>query len=230
MRTSKTTDAQLIWSRSLRGFRGDGERAGPAAVGLDDLVDLLLDADGVSDGAAPVVTCENPPFNRVWDTDDMTTVQFSVSDGSGSGVLSQSAIINKFETATGTRATFDGDAIGMYLHYPDTVTVTVTAEDFVGNSGDTPCNFELEATPDSLLNNLARAQAEGDVPNPDVYNGLLDKLHQVKKQHNKGKHATEWNALGAFIDQLEGQRGKGIDLIVANRFIAYAEEIIAEGR
>ena len=182
------------------------------------------------DTTPPVVTCATPPFSTTWDTDDSAIVDFSVSDGAGSGVMSQSALIDKFETPAGSRATFDGDTIDMYRHYPDTVTVTVTAEDFVGNSGDTGCRFELEATPDSLINNLARAKAEGDIPNTGVYNGLSAKLDQVKKHHDKGKHATESNVLGAFINQLQGQRGKGIDRIVAERFIAFAEEAIAEGR
>ena len=55
----------------------------------------------------------------------------------------------------------------------------------------------------------------------------MDKLTQVRFQHQKNKHATEWNSLEAYVEQLEGQRGKGIDLVVANRFIAYAKLRIA---
>ena len=103
----------------------------------------------------------------------------------------------------------------------------VTATDNIGNSGVSNGTFRIEATPDSLINNVNRARAEGDLPNRDVLNGLMDKLVQVKRQHEKGMHGTEWNILDAFADQLEGQRGKGIDLVVANRFIAYARLRIA---
>ena len=49
------------------------------------------------------------------------------------------------------------------------------------------------------------------MPNVQVYNGLRDSLVAANQSHAKGKHPTEWNQLGAFINQLLGQRGKGID-------------------
>ena len=183
------------------------------------------------DTTPPAVTCEMPPFGMTFDTDDFSTVDYSVDDGvDGSGVASVGSTIDGYLTADGTRVIADGDVLDMYLYYPDERTVSVTAADNIGNTGTSPCTFTIEATPDSLINNLVRAQSEGLVPNLDVYSGLMEKLDQVKRQHDKGKHEVEWNALDAFIDQLEGQRSKGIDLVTADRFIAYAAEIIEAGR
>ena len=180
------------------------------------------------DTTPPKVTFDNPPFGRTFDTDDFSTVDYEVDDGpNGSGVASESSTIDGFEVLPGVVATSDGATLDMYMYYPGTRTVRVTATDNIGNTATTPGTFRIEATPDSLINNLNRARSEGKVPDTAVYRGLMDKLTQVRFQHQKNKHATEWNSLDAYVEQLEGQRGKGIDLVVANRFIAYAKLRIA---
>ena len=180
------------------------------------------------DTTPPKVTFDSPPFGQTFDTDDLSAVDYEVDDGpNGSGVKSETSTIDGFEVLPGVVATSDGAALDMYMYYPGTRTVRVTATDNIGNSGVSAGTFRIEATPVSLINNVNRARAEGDLPYLDVYNGLMDKLVQVKRQHEKGMHKTEWNVLDAFVDQLEGQRGKGIDLVVANRFIAYARLRIA---
>lgn len=175
------------------------------------------------DTTPPKVTFASPPFGLTFDTDDFSTVDYAVDDGpNGSGVASESSTIDGYRVLPGVVATSDGAVLDMYQYYPGARTVGVTATDNIGNTGTSSGTFRIEATPDSLINNLNRARTEGKVPYTDVYNGLMDKLVQVRQQHAKRKHETEWNILYAFVDQLEGQRGKGIDLVVANRFIAYA--------
>ena len=185
------------------------------------------------DTTPPVCTCDNPPFGATFDTDDMSTVDYEVDDGPiGSGVASVSSIIDGYvESQEATAPIADGDPIDMYLLYPGTRTVTVTATDNIGNTGDTGCTFTLIATSASLLNNLERARAEGDIPDANVYRGLRDKLNQAVRKHNQGQHPVEWNALDAFIEQIVGQigglpSGSGIDPTVGRRFIAYAQDII----
>ncbi len=200
-----------------------------APAGLDPAASTVVEY--WLDTTAPVVTCKTPPFGMTFDTDDFATLDYDVADGAdGSGVASIGSTIDGYLAPGGTKVVVDGEVLDMYQYYPDTRTVTVSAADNIGNSGSTGCAFEIEATPESLINNLKRARAEGLVPNADVYRGLMDKLEQVQRQHAKAKHSVEWNALDAFINQLEGQRGKGIDLVTADRFIAYAAEIIAAGR
>jgi hypothetical protein len=50
---------------------------------------------------------------------------------------------------------------------------------------------------------------------------------QRSARNQRGQHATEWNQLGAFINELEAQRAKGIDPVTADRFIAFAQDLIA---
>ena len=183
------------------------------------------------DTTPPVMTCKTPPFGLTFDTDDFSSVDYDVTDGAdGSGVASVGSSIDGYLTPEGVQPIADGSVLDMYVYQPGLRTVTVTFADNIGNAATGTCQFTIQATPDSLINGLIRAKSEGDVPNQDVYDGLMDKLNQVKKQHDKGKHSVEWNALGAFTNQLEAQRGKGIDLVTANRFIAYAAEIIEAGR
>jgi hypothetical protein len=188
------------------------------------------------DTTPPECTCDNPPFGSTYDTDDTAVVDYEVDEGPiGSGVASVSSTIDGYvtsQTATGPIA--DGDVIDMYLLYPGTRTVAVTAADNIGNSGTTGCTFTLIATSVSIRNNLIRARAEGDVPNTSVYNGLLDKVNQAVTKHGRGQHAVEWNAIDAFADQIEGQIGggpslSGIDVVVGARFIAYARSLIDRG-
>jgi hypothetical protein len=70
---------------------------------------------------------------------------------------------------------------------------------------------------------------QGLVPDVQVYNGLRNSLVAANQSHAKGKHPTEWNQLQAFINQLLGQTGKGIDAATATRFIGYAQDLILSG-
>ena len=189
----------------------------------------------ILDTTPPVVTGHTPPFGLTYDSDDLATVDYTVDDGPhGSGVASQSAIIDGWDddpaVANTTRPTFDGDVLDMYLFYPGTRTVSVTATDNVGNSATTPLTFELHATAASLLSNLDRARDEGRLADPPgVYNSLHAKLTNAKKKHDAGQHAVEWNVLGAWVNELEAQRGHHVAVRIADRFIAYAEDLITGG-
>ena len=61
----------------------------------------------------------------------------------------------------------------------------------------------------------------------DTANSLGAKTDAALRSHQREQHATEWNQLGAFINELEAQRGKSIDPVTADRFIAFAQDLIA---
>jgi hypothetical protein len=132
--------------------------------------------------------------------------------------------------ANTTRPTFDGDVLDMYLFYPKTRTVAVTATDNVKNGATTPLTFQLHATAESLLNNIARAKAEGKIePPPGLYVSLRSELTAAKAKHDEGRHDVEAEIIKAFANDLEAQRGKGVDNRTATRFIAYALDLIEIG-
>ena len=184
----------------------------------------------VLDTTPPQATCATPPFGLTFDTDDLSAVHYSVSDGAiGSGVESFSSTLNCFEVLPGVVPISDGSVLDMYLLYPGTRTVAVTAADHLGNSGVSACTFEVHATTKSLINNLNRAWAEGKIKNRGLFNALMATLVAADRAKTSGKVQAELYSLDAFADQLEAQRGSGVDAVTANRFIAYARDLIALG-
>lgn len=183
------------------------------------------------DTTAPVVTCVTPPFGLEWDTDDIPSVDFDITDGvNGSGIASQSATVDGFQGLPGVVPTTDGAPLDLFFFYPGTRQVAVTAADNLGNGDSTACLFDLHASPESLLSNVTRAFEMGLIEGHGIANSLTVKLQQVKKHHDAGQHAVEANVLEAFVHELLAQRGKKVDAATADRFIAFAQDRIALGR
>ncbi len=177
----------------------------------------------VLDTTPPQITITSPADGAVFDTDDFSSIDWTVTDGAlGSGVAAESATFDGAPAA-------NGQVLDMFLLDPGAHVVEVIASDNLGNTATVAHTFEVHATSESLLNNVDRAFAEGLITDPDVYQGLRDKTVAALKKHNQGKHATEHNILGAFINQLEAQRDKGVEAATADRFISYAEDLIAGG-
>ena len=186
--------------------------------------------DYVLDTTPPEVTCLTPPFGLTFDTDDYSSVQFTISDGAlGSGVASSSATLDGYLVLPGVVPTADDAALDMYLLYPQVRTVAVTSADHLGNSGTTSCTFEIHATTKSLLNNLKRAWGEGKIKNLGLYQSMLATLTAADQAKTRENVTAEIQALTAWRDQLIANRGDGIDAVTADRFIAYANDLIARG-
>ena len=75
--------------------------------------------------------------------------------------------------------------------------------------------------------NIKRACTEGLIDGTGLCNALLVKVEHARGKHAQGDHDVEQNVLGAWINQLEAQRGKKVELATANRFIAFATDLIA---
>jgi hypothetical protein len=183
------------------------------------------------DTTPPVVTCGTPPFGLSFDTDDFSNVSYSIDDGPlGSGVASSSSTIDGFLVLPGIVPITNGSLLDMFTYYPGTRTVAVTATDHIGNTATTPCRFEIHATTQSLITNLLRARSEGLITlPPNIFQSLLTKLQNASRKHLAGAHSTEQNMLIAYRDELRRQRGRGIDAVTADRFIAYVNDLVATG-
>jgi hypothetical protein len=210
-------------------------RSGDPCHTVDDSDSLSAEAaqsfEFILDATPPVVTCDTPPFGLTFDTDDFSNVDYEIDDGPlGSGVASSSSTIDGFLVLPGIVPIADGDALDMFKLYPNVRTVAVTATDNIGNTGTTNCTFEIHATTDSLISNLFRARSEGLILGPPkVFQSFLAKLTVADAAHDVGKHDVEHLTLIAYRDQLLKQRGKGIDAVTADRFIAYINDLIATG-
>jgi hypothetical protein len=182
------------------------------------------------DTTAPTAICNTPPFGLTFDTDDVSAVSYGLTDGaSGSGVASSSSTIDGFLALPGVVPIANGAALDMYFYYPGTRTVAVSATDHIGNAGVSACTFEIHATADSLISNLDRANTLGLIKNAGLFGSVMAKLEAAKQQHDRGNTIAELNQLQAFVNELQAQGGMGIDLVTADRLIAYALDLIAHG-
>lgn len=178
----------------------------------------------VIDTTAPVVTFTSPrPEGVIFDTDDMSSINWTVTDGvDGSGVASETVAFD------GTAAA-KGGTLDMFLLYPGIHTIVVTSADNLGNTGDTRATFIVRATAKSLISNFDRALAAGLITSKGTHASLRLKLNEASRAHEREMHATEHTILGAFVNELIAQSGKTIDPATADRFIAYARDLIANG-
>jgi len=138
----------------------------------------------------------------------------------GSGVATEGVT---FDGAASTQ----GAVLDMFLLAPGTHTVVVQAADRLGNASSATRTFKVQATSESLVANVKRACAEGIFQGEGLCTALLAKVEHAAREHSQGSHAVEHNDLAAWINQLEAQRGKKADEPTANRFIAYATDLIA---
>lgn len=211
---------------------GAGDGLWTVELGAEDPCHTFANDDALPDGSVasrevfldttpPTVTVASPaPENIVFDTDDFSSIQWSVTD-TGSGV----------DAAT-VAATFDGagaalgQVLDMFFLYPGLHAVRVAAADNLGNVGSLTRLFSVNATSESLVSNVERACTLGLIAKQQC-TPLLMTVERAKREHAQGSHKVEHKLLGAWIEQLEAQRGKGVDAATATRFIAYARDLIA---
>jgi hypothetical protein len=108
--------------------------------------------------------------------------------------------------------------------------VSVSSSDNLGNATTAACTFELHATVESLQDNLTRAFNEGLLTGRGIFNSLSYKLAAALAARDRGQIETEHNIMRAFINELQAQRGRKVDAATADRFIAFAKDLIASGR
>ena len=171
------------------------------------------------DTTAPTVTITEPSAAG-YDTDDVASIVYTAVDEGGSGVAAQSVT---FDGATAS----SGQVLDMFLLATGVHTVDASATDLVGNVGTASRSFTLLATSVSLRNNLERARTEGLITDTAVHTGLVDKIDAAIKMHQKGKHGTEEQQLGAIVEQLSAQAGHGVDTGFAERMIGWITDLQA---
>jgi hypothetical protein len=195
----------------------------PAAAEAERVSSYYLDT------TPPQLTCPSPPFGQTYNTASTITLQFSVSDGAGSGVAQSTAAVDGVGSSTGTTPTTSGTTLDLFLFYPGTRHVNVSSADNLGNAATDACAFELHATVESLLSNMSRAFSAGLITNQGIFNSLSQKLAAALAARDRGQRGAELNILGALVNELQAQRGKKVEAATADRFIAFVQDLIALG-
>jgi hypothetical protein len=183
----------------------------------------------VLDTTPPRLTCPSPPFGQTYDTASTITLQFSVSDGAGSGIAQSAAAVDGFGAPAGTTPTTSGTTLDLFRFYPGTRHVNVSSSDKLGNAGTAACTFALHATLESLDANLTRAFNEHLINNRGILISLSQTLAAARLARDLGLRDAEHDIVRSFIVQLQALRGKLVDAATADRFIAFAQDLITSG-
>lgn len=194
-----------------------GDPCNPVGTGQVTTTEFVIDT------TAPAITVVEPaPEGVVYDTDDLFRTRWTTDDGpDGSGVASDTA-------------TFDGAASGngqqhdTFLLDAGVHTLVVSAADNLGNSGSATRTSRVRATSASLLNNVARACAEGLITDQGACNGLQASLRSAGAAHDRGAHRpTEVNQLEAVVNQLDAKLAKGIEPVFGARLRGWLIDLVA---
>ena len=184
----------------------------------------------ILDTTPPVISIAQPQATS-YPHNAMLTLDYSVSDGNGSGVASFTANMD------GALTLPDGHVLQGPPPPPPinlltemtlgSHTFSVTATDNVGNSGSNSVTFSIVVTPDSIKGDVNQFLGSGKIKNQGLANSLLAKLNAAAKARAAGNCATANNIYQAFINELQAQSGKGVDATAAAIMIADAQYLIA---
>jgi hypothetical protein len=195
-----------------------------SGVGADPLPPATGSATFILDTTAPVITIVTPLNGQLFDTDDMSAIDYSVDDGvNGSGVASHAVTFN------GTAAT-DGQVLDMFLLDTGTHTIRVTSVDNLGNGSELTWTFQLQATSASLMSNIDRGAMLKLIRDKETYVKLRIYALAAAVRHAGFDHKGEWDALKLMLAELKLKRGKMIIPSYGDKIAKWAQEIIDQKR
>jgi hypothetical protein len=182
------------------------------------------------DNTAPVSTI-NQPAGTQYPHNSILTLDYNVSDGSGSGVASFTAKMD------GALTLPDGHVLQSPPPPPPinlltemtlgSHTFSVTATDNLGNTGSNSVTFSIVVTPDSIKGDVNQFFTMGAIRNKGLANSLLAKLNAAARARARGDCKGAANIYRAFINELQAQSGKGVSPQAAAIMIADAQYLIA---
>jgi hypothetical protein len=177
------------------------------------------------DTVAPAVTI-NMPAAQSYLHPNFMTLDFSAVDGAGgtSPSLAAPSGVKSIEATLDNTPVANGQKVDLYALTLGSHNLMVTATDYYGNPATQVVTFDIIANVQSLKASIARFYAEGTISKADVSKGLLDKLVAAEKSTSIGARN---NALKAFINLVEAQKGKAITTGTADLLITDAKWVIA---
>jgi len=168
------------------------------------------------DNAPPAIMINSPTARDYLHSETMI-IDFDVTDDSGVALVS--AVLDGSPVN-------DGDTIDVLTLTLNGHTLTITAEDNLGNSAPASVTFNVVANVDSLIDLVERFYADGQIDDPEVRDGLLDKLYAAKALIDANKIRPSRNILRAFIRQVEAQLSHHITEEQANTLLTDAQYTI----
>lgn len=171
----------------------------------------------VVDTIPPEITI-NSPIATSYEHHEIVPVDVDVTD-------EKSGVADVVITLDGTSVS-DGDEIDLLdLELGDHM-LTVRAEDNAGNVGETSVTFTVEATLQSLTATVERLSEEGGITNAGITRSLLRQLRAAQASVDAGRLIDARGQLGAFIEEVEAQRGKHITESAADLLVTDAKVVL----
>jgi hypothetical protein len=111
--------------------------------------------------------------------------------------------------------------------YPGTQALEVTGSDRVENTGGGYRFFEVQATSDSLVKNVAQGAASQAFPSTEMRDLLEGILTEAANAHTAGDHVAEGDSLRTARQMLNDQRGLGVAEWYADYMIAHIDDLLS---
>jgi hypothetical protein len=139
------------------------------------------------------------------------TLNYTVDDGTGSGVASFKPTMDGQTTLPGVSNLLNGQQINLLSAMKlGTHAFSVTATDNVSNMGTNSVTFTIIVTTDSIKCDVTELLSAGCIDNGGIANALTSKLSAAQAAISRGNIQTAINILTALKDQINAQAGKHI--------------------
>ena len=168
------------------------------------------------DTTPPTITI-NSPTARDYLHSELLIIDFHVTDDAG--VALASAVLDGSPVN-------HGDTVDVLTLTLNAHTLTITAEDNLGHSATASVTFNVVANVESLIDLVERFYADGQIADPEVRDGLLDKLYAAEALIDANKTRPARNILKAFMREVEAQLGHHITEDQANILLTDAQYTI----
>jgi hypothetical protein len=196
------------------------------ATGNDGIVEATQSTTVVLDTTAPVITIVQP-MATAYPHSAVLTLDYSATDGAGSGVATLTATLDGSSTLNGVGLP-SGRAINLLLQLPlGPHSFSVQSTDHVNNSSIKSVPFSIVVTAESIKDDVNIFTAAGMIKVPGLPTSLLAKLDNAAALRATGNCDQAANLYQAFIDELQAQSGTGVDPVAAAIMIADAQYLIA---
>ncbi len=177
------------------------------------------------DNTPPVITI-NQPAATTYTHSQTLVLDYTVTDGAGSGVASFTPLMDGSATVAG-HGLSSGQSIWLLLEMSlGSHIFSIDAVDNLGNSSSASVTFTIIVTPDSIKDDVTLLYAAGYITKQGTVNSLLAKLDAAKAARERGECATAASIYEAFIDDVMAQSGKSIDPLAAAALIGDAQYLI----